>query len=152
MGAQMLQESMDWDPRYIEGELSTSMKIYILFLFVVCVVTSVRLIRVWRAARPFRLSRQAGNPAYLRLLQASGASLKQWIGFTFLTWGVVASVGLHDFCEGLLGEKRTARALILLTIQDFSTTLTMTLLVVLFSFLVRWHMISRIEHLGHIPG
>jgi hypothetical protein len=143
----MLQESMNWDPRYIDAELSTGMKIYILFLFVVCIITSIRLIRVWRAAPPFRLSRQAGNPAYLRLLQASGTSLKQWIGFTFFAWGVLASVSLHDFCEGLLGEKRTARAVLLLAIQDFSATLTMALLVVLFLFLVRWHVLERIEHL-----
>jgi len=41
--------------------------------------------------------------------------------------------------------------LILFIIQDFSTTLTMALLVVLFLFLVRWHMLKRIEHLCHIP-
>jgi hypothetical protein len=37
----------------------------------------------------------------------------------------------------------------LIVIQDFSTILTMALLVVLFSFLARWHMLERIEHLPH---
>lgn len=143
----MLQESATWDLPRMTREPSTSMIIYMLFLFGVCIVTTVKLIRVWRAAPPFRLSRRAGNPNYLRLLQTSGTSLKQWIGLTVLTSGVFASVSLYDFCNRLLGEKRTAREMILFTIRDSSTSLTMILLVVLFSFLVRWHMLKRIEHL-----
>jgi hypothetical protein len=145
----MLQETSTWDLRSDGGASSTSMKIYMLFLFVVCIVTIVRLIRTWWGAPLFRLSRQAGNAAYLGLLQASGASMKRWIGLTFLIWGIFASVSIHTFCEGLLVEKRTGRGQILYAIQEFSTTLTMTLLVVLFSFLVRWHMLQRIAHLRH---
>jgi hypothetical protein len=148
----MLQESATWDLQHMNPEPSTNMKIYMLFLFGVCIVTTVKLIRVWRAAPPFRLSRQASNPNYLRLLQTSGTSLKQWIGLTVLTSGVFASVTLYDFCRGLLMEKRTAREMILFAIQDFSTTLTMTLLVVLFSFLVRWHTLKRLEQLRQGPG
>jgi hypothetical protein len=42
--------------------------------------------------------------------------------------------------------------MILFVIQDFSTTLTMALLVVLFSYLVRLHMLKRIERPRHMPG
>jgi VanZ family protein len=122
-----------------------------LFLLVVCIVTTVKLINVWRGAPPFRLSQRAGSPDYPRLLQSSGTSLRQWIWLTVLTWGVFASVSLYDFCDGLLTEKRTPREMFLFAIQDFSTTLTMTLLVVLFSFLARWHMLKRIEYLRHMP-
>ena len=147
----MLQESATWDLRHMIREPSSSMKIYILFLFIVCILTSIKLIGVWGAAPPFRLSRQAGNPAYLRMLQASAIRLKQWIGLTLLTWGVFASVRLYDLCDGLLQEKRTDRVVVLFAIQDFSTSLTMALLVVVFSFLVRWHMLERIEHLRRTP-
>jgi hypothetical protein len=147
----MLQESATWDLRHMTREPSTSTKIHMLFLLVVCIVTTVKLIRVWRTAPPFRLSQRAGNPEYLRLLQTSGTSLRQWICLTVLTWGVFASVSLYDFCSGLLMEKRMAREMFLFAIQDFSTTLTMTLLVVLFSFLVRWHLLKRIEYLRHMP-
>jgi hypothetical protein len=147
----MFQESTTWDLRHMTREPSTSTKIYMLFLLVVCIVTTVKLIRVWRRASPFRLSQRDGNPDYLRLLQSSGTSLRQWICFTVLTWGVFASVCLYDFCDGLLIEKRTPREMFLFAIQDFSTTLTMTLLVVLFSFLARWHMLKRIEYLRQMP-
>ena len=70
---------------------------------------------------------------------------------TVLTWGVFASVSIYDFCSGLLMEKRMAREMFLFAIHDFSTTLTLTLLVVQFSFLVRWHLLKRIEYLRHMP-
>jgi len=127
------------------------MKIYMLFLFAVCVVTSVKLIRVWRTAPPFRLSRRACSPAYLQLLETSGTSLKQWIGVTFLGWGIFASISVYDVCDRLLDDKRIGGFVILFVIQDFSTILTMALLVALFSFLARWHMLKRIEHLRHMP-
>jgi hypothetical protein len=89
----MLQESTTWDLRHMTREPSTSTKIYMLFLLVVCIVTTGKLISVWRRALPFRLSQRAGNPDYPRLLQTSGTSLRQWICLTVLTWGVFAAGG-----------------------------------------------------------
>ena len=82
----MLQESTTWNLRHMIREPSTSFKTYVLFLLVVCVVTSIKLIRVWRAAPPFRLSRQASNPSYPQLLQASSAS-SPWRNPFFLSDG-----------------------------------------------------------------
>jgi hypothetical protein len=147
----MLQESTTWDLRQMTREPSTSMMIYILSLFLVCIVTSVKLVKVWRPALPFRLSRQAGSPAYLQSLESSSSSLKQWIGSTFLAWGILASISLTDVCNRLLANKTMGNFVILFVIQDFSTTLTMALLVVLFLFLVRWHVLKRIEHIRHMP-
>jgi len=143
----VLQESTTWDPRHIFRDPSTSFKTYVLFLLVVCVVASIKLIRVWHGAPPFRLSRQANSPSYPQLLQASSASLKQWISFTFLGWGIFASMSLYDVCDRLLDEKRIGSFVILFVIEDFSSAFSMALLVVLFLFLARWHMLRRIEHL-----
>ncbi len=122
-----------------------------LFLLVVCVVTGIKLIRAWRVAPPFRLSRQAGNPAYLQLLQAWSTSLKQWIGSTFLGWGILASISLYEVCDRLLDVKGMARFAILFVVQDFAVALVMALLVAVFLFLVRWHMLDRMQHLRHAP-
>jgi hypothetical protein len=146
----MLQESTGWDPRYIYREPSTSLKIYVLFLFVVCIVASVKLVQVWRPAPPFRLSQKAGSAAYLHSLETSYTSLGQWIGFTFLGWGIFASVSIYDVCNRIFNSERIGSFAILFIIQDFSTTLTMALLVVLFMYLVRWHMLKRIARLRHM--
>jgi hypothetical protein len=148
----MLQESSTWDLRYISREPSNSMKYYVVFLFAVCILAGVKLVRVWRAAPPFRLSRNAGSAAFLHSLETSSTSLRQWMGLTLLAWGIFASVSLYDGCNRILDPKSTGSFLILFVIQDFSTTLTMALLVALFLYLVRWHMLKRIERLRHIPG
>jgi hypothetical protein len=127
------------------------MEIYMLFLFLACIVTCVKLFRIWRAAPPFRLHRRARSPAYLELLESSSSSLKQWLGSTFLAWGIFASITLTNVCSRLLDDKRIGSSLLLFIIPDFSTTLTMALLVALFLFLVRWHMLKRIEHVRHMP-
>jgi len=147
----MLQELPEttWDLRTIGHPLSASLRIYILFLFVVCIVACIKLVRVWRGALPFRLHHQAKNPNYLELLQASAVSLKQWISCVFLGWGFVVSISLSEDCDRLLASKGTGSFLVLYFIQELSSLLTMTLLVVLFVFLVRWHIVNRIEHLRH---
>jgi len=147
MEARMLQESVGWDSQNLIREPSTSFKIYMLFLIVVCIATIIKLIRVWRTALPFRLSSQAKNPDYLKLLRTSSRSLSHWIGCTFLAWAILSSTAIYDVCRGMRNEKVTGMGVILFVIQDFSTALSMALWVVSFVFLVRWHVSNRIEHL-----
>jgi branched-subunit amino acid transport protein AzlD len=143
----MLQESVGWDTQNLIREPSTSFKIYLMFLIVVCVATIIKLIRVWRGAPPFRLSSQAKNPDYLKLLRISSHSLSHWIGCTFLVWAILSSTAVYDVCRGMQNEKATGLAVILFVIQDFSIALSMALWVVLFVFLVRWHVSGRIARL-----
>jgi hypothetical protein len=116
-----------------------------LFLLVVCIVTSIKLVRLWRMAPPFRAQRQRDNSAYLSLLQSSAASLKQWISFTYLGWGIFASISLYNLCNQLLDDKRVGGLMVVFLVREFSTTLTMALLVALFAFLAQWHMSRRIQ-------
>ena len=143
----MLQETVTWDPQNMIVEPSIGQKIYVLFLVVVCVVTIVKLIRIWRVALPLRLSTQANNPSYLKLLRSTHGSLSYWMWCMFLGWGILSFTALYDFCNGMLNEKVTGRMVILLEIRELSTSLAMALWVVLFVFLVRWHVSNRIERL-----
>jgi len=146
----MLQESAStsWDLRNMTLEPSAALKVYILFLFVVCIVTSIRLISLWRMAPPFRAHRQRDNPTYLALLRSSAANLKRWSRFTGVAWGIFASTSVYDFCNRILDEKRVGSLVIVFFVRELSTTLTMALLVVLFAFLVQWHISRRIENLA----
>jgi hypothetical protein len=150
MEARMFQEQapeVTWDLRQIQRVPSTSFKLYVLFLLIVCIVTSVELFKAWRAAPPFRLSRQVGNPSYLKMLDASRTRLQQWILCTFLAWGILTSLSLCDVCYRLLGEKTIGSGVILFVLRDYAAALSMAFLVVLFAFLVRWHLLARIERL-----
>ena len=136
------------DMRYIWRTPSTSMKFYTLFLLVVCVVTILKLVRVWRAAPPFRLARQAKNPDSLRSLQTTSHALTQWMGCVVLTFGIFFSTSLYDLCDRLMGDKQIGGLSVLFIVQDYATAANMTLLVLLFIFLVRWHLRKRIDQLG----
>ena len=142
----MLQESVVWEP--ITREPSKSLEIYILFLVVVCVATIIRLARVWVGAPPFLISRQVKNPDYLRLLRISANSLSHWMGCTLIAYALLDCAAVSNICRGIQGEKLTPWAVFLIAVPDFSRALSMALWVVLFVYLVRWHLSSRIARLG----
>ena len=143
----MMQEATTWDWRQIHPLLSTSMRIHIVFLLVACLSTVGKLAKVWRSAPPFRLSRQAGSSTYTRSLRHQSVSLKNWIGCAFIAWGISVSTSFYQLSVRLLDEKRFGSFGLLFGFLGFSRTLTMTLLVVLFMFLVRWHITARADHL-----
>jgi hypothetical protein len=143
----MPQESVTFDVRHLIREPSTGFRLYVLFLFVVCLMTSVKLIRVWVVVPPFRRRPKAKSPEYFRLLRSSSRSLKQWIGCVFLSYGILFSTSLYDVCNNLLDEDRVGNAAVVLVIRDYASGLSMALVVVTFAFLARWHLLKRIESL-----
>lgn len=142
-----MQESVEIDPSTFISEPSIGLKVYVFFLLVMVLVTVLKLLRVWRGAWPFRLSQKTGDHVYLRVLQVSSKSLTQWIGCAFLGWGIVSSETLYNFCRGMLNEKTTGRLVILFAVRDFAGSLSMALCAVLFAYLVRWHINTRIGRL-----
>jgi len=118
-----------------------------LFLVLIGTVAVVKLLRVWRAAPPFRLSSKKDSPTYVQQLQKSASSLRQWIGLTFLGWGIFASVSLVNVCYRVLDEKAVGWATFLFVLIDYATALNMALFVVLLLYLIRWHILKRINSL-----
>jgi hypothetical protein len=144
----MFQDTaVTWDLRDMHPAPSAGMKLYMLFLLVACVIAGAKLLNAWRAAPPFRSARQANNPTYVDSLQAASISLKHWIGCIFLVGGVYASIHFYDACAGLLLQKTVGGSAIFFVVQDFAAALTMTLLVALYLFLVRWYLVKRIQRL-----
>lgn len=126
------------------------MRIYLLLLLLACVMATIKLIRIWRAAPPFKSSEDLSNPAYRQLLRASRTGLNQWIACVLITWGILGSTAVYDDCEGMLASKHFTHSMILFALQDFSVSLSVALVAVLFLFLVRWHVLRRIERLRRI--
>lgn len=143
----MFQETATWDLRYINREPSMSMKFYLLFLLFSCIVTTVEFFKAWRVAPPFKLSRQARNRSYVKMLEASRTRLKHWILCIFLAMGILTSLNISDACNLLLAEKTMGLGVVLFVLRDYGAEVTMGFLVVLFAFLVRWLFVARIERL-----
>jgi len=73
----MQQTSTAWDPRYIDGQIPASTRAFMLYLLVVFIIASVKLVKVWLPAAPFRLSARMNTPPYVESLNNSSASLKR---------------------------------------------------------------------------
>ena len=129
------------------SEPSVGFRLYILFLVLVCIVAAINLFKIWRGAPPFKLSLKRDSPTYIQVLETSATTLRQWIGLTFLGWGIFASLDLVDVCNHFLEQGIVRGAGILLVIIDYSMTLNMTLVVALLLYLARWYMLKRIERL-----
>jgi hypothetical protein len=127
------------------------MEAYTLFLIIPFVSTLAKLVRVSRLAPPFKLSRQTINPALPGILESSANSLKQWIGCTFLAWGMLLAYSASNLCSHFLYDKGPDRLVVASVTQDVSAALMSALLVILSSFLSRWHMMKRIERLRSQP-
>jgi hypothetical protein len=142
----MLQESSSttWDLRTMVIEPSGILKAYIFFLLTVCVVAIVKLVRSWRLVPPFR---SATDKASVPRLRSTIESLRYWRGVTYQGWGIFASISLYELCDRLLDQRRVGDLLVVFLIREFSTALTMALLVALFLYLVQWHLHRRAEKL-----
>lgn len=141
----MLQESTGWDPRAMHAEPSVGLKLYSLYLFVVCVVTVLKLLRIWWIAPPFMPFRGTDASAYVSSLRNSAGSLKQWLTCTLLVSGIFFSTTLYRFCDRILDSERVGFGVVAFVIRDFSTEASIALLIVLFAFLVRWHLLTRVR-------
>jgi len=144
---QDLPPEVGWDVRTIYVHVPASWRIYVLFLLTVCIVTLVKLLRVWLGALPFRLSRKAGDRAYLSYLQTLATSLNHWIAFTYLGLGTYVGFDVYDAFGRILDQKLLGTYAALATVQQLAGAFTMALAVILFAFLVRWHVVNRIAHL-----
>jgi hypothetical protein len=144
----MFQESttVQWGPVYIDRDLGPALRLYILFLLASCLVTVFNVLRVWRAVPLFSTKRPPAAPDYLKLLQLSASRCGRWIGLIFLTSGLLTLTDVYDTCSALRRDKIAAYFAIVPAIQDFSVALTVGLSVVLFLYLARWHILTRIEN------
>ena len=140
-------DNVGWDPIHLYRPVGIIAQIYVLFVLVVMGVAIAKLLRVWGAALPFRLSRQTGNPQYLRLLEEIQSSLQQWITCAFITGGLVFSTNLTQLCDRLLLSKAINETAVIYGIMDLSIIMSIALVSMFFLFLVRWHSLCRAEYL-----
>jgi len=61
--------------------------------------------------------------------------------------GILTSLNISDACNLLLAGKTMGLGVVLFVLRDYEAEVTMGFLAVLFAFLVRWHLMARIERL-----
>jgi hypothetical protein len=145
----MVQESAraTWDLRSMILEPPAArVVVYLLLLLVVCIITSIKLARVWRSVVPFSHGPTTENPTYRRLLLVSATSLQHWIRY-LVSW-IFAANNVYLISDNLISNQRTDFISAISTLsRQLSFTFTTGLLVALYAFLARWHISRRIENL-----
>ncbi len=139
-------ETVGWNPIFIWRPVPVVTKIYVLFMLATLIVGGVKLIRLWIAVPPFRFSQQMNRPDYSRQLQRSSNSLAQWMGCTLLVSGLWACLATTCMCERLL-EAHAGMSALLYSLRDISEGLSFGVVVALALFLIRWHVLNRIDKL-----
>jgi hypothetical protein len=126
---------------------STSERLYVLFLFVVVQVTPAKLAQTWRVALPFRMSTKRNNPAALESLLASAKRLKQYL-LSLLSWDYSFPSRCMIYATACSSRRRLGgRHFWSLELARYSI---IGLLAVFIAFLLRWHILRRIESLRKI--
>jgi hypothetical protein len=141
------QNAPGWDPIRLYTGVDIITGFYVLFLLAAVIVGTVRMVKLWIAAPPFLLARQTGNPTYLRTLEASSSSTRQWMGCTLLFGGLVLSYFLATFGRTFPGSKATVAVLLLESVRYLGTVSFRAFFVTFLLFLAQWHMQVRIQHL-----
>jgi hypothetical protein len=140
--------SIQFEPMFIDGHPEPTVKIYVLVFLIALAVMLVRLLALWIAAPPFRLSRQAKNPGFIDKMQAMRASMKQWMGCMLLGSAFVACTQLVQSCDRLLASNATNAGLVY-AVRDIAVSINLGLFAALLLFLAQWHLHRRIERLLH---
>ena len=137
-----------WDYRGVFREPSMAQKAFLLYLLLVCAFAIFKLLRVWRPGLGFKPSAKRGTPEHLRQLRNASSSLGQWIGLTFLSWGLLISGNLVSVCSALLQQETLGWAPVVLVLLDYAAFLSWALYAATFLYFIRWQIRQRLEKLS----
>jgi hypothetical protein len=110
-----------WDFRTVPHESSSFEKILVFFFLAAGIVAATQLIRIWRAAPPFRLPLQAGNLLLVSQLETGIRSLTQWMRLTALLCAFLACCEFKRESTGFLFSAKTSSADVVYLLQNLSS-------------------------------
>lgn len=145
----MLQESAagTWDLRTVCNFYSLWFELYVAYLVAAGLAVFYKLIRLWSTTPPFFLKKRLNDDAYLKRLESMKISLTQWALFTLAVSALFVSYQTYDDSLHLLISKSINMSALIILIGERATELFPAFAIVLFTLLVRWHVIRRIEYL-----
>ena len=146
----MLQQTAtQWDLNTIDRYPPPDEGYFALALFVVCVVATVKLVRIWTLAPPFRRTLPSDLPQYRKRLQLSINSLMHWFWLPAFAWLFLSSRRLYALFAGSETSKVIGIWATMGNLQELANYLSFALFVAFYVFLIRWYLLIRLTRL---PG
>jgi len=134
------QVTLNWDSIWVQPSLT--MKLYVLFVLTSLVVAAMHFIKSWK---DFRAS--TGEGGQNASLKRRTFSLSRWIWLNALVWGIVTATEIVSSLDRLILLRTFGPALILSFLANLFVPLVLSLWAILALYLVRWHILRRIERI-----
>lgn len=143
----MLQQSsgLSLDPIIIDREMWIGYKIYVCFLFAALAWAGFRIIRVWSPVPPF--SSKARHPPdrdCVKSWRRLARSVARWTGLILVGAALIVAIALCRMAS-VPPQVALNASVFLPDLGDVGGSLVAALVVVLVLYLIRWHLMLRIE-------
>jgi hypothetical protein len=141
------QTAAQWDMNAIDRYPPPDERYFILALFVVCVVVTVKILRIWLLAPPFRRALPATPPNYRKKLQLCINALTHWRWLPVFFWLFLSSHRLYILFVGFEIDKTIPISVTMGNLQELAKFLSFALSAVFYVFLLRWNVLIRLTKL-----
>jgi len=144
----MLQQtSAQWDLNTVEGYTPPDENFFVLALVVVIIAVTVKLVRIWLLAPPFRRTVPSDLPSYRRRLELSVIALLEWLWLPLFFWLFISTHRLYVLFGGLESSKFIPISATMGDLRDITRYLSFALSATAYVFLVRWNLLTRLTSL-----
>ena len=145
---QMFQETAtQWDMTTIDRYPPPDERYFILALFVVCVVATARIVRIWLLAPPFRRALPADLPNYQKKLQLCINALTHWLWLPVIFWLFLSSHRLYPLFVEFEVSKTISISVTMGDLQELTKFFSFALSAAFYVFLLRWNLLIRLTKL-----
>jgi hypothetical protein len=141
----MQEPEVGWDVVAIHRDPSVATRIYALVLLASLLAGLVHLIRNWWTVRPFARNHSYLDNSSMLFFRTQAKSINRWIPLDLLAWMGVTLAGVQTSLRGLAMQKAFGWALSLDLLRDLSQPTALLLWVITPLFLLRWHILWRLE-------
>jgi hypothetical protein len=132
----------------IDRQLWVGYKIYFWFLISTFAWVAVRVLRIWLRVPPFSRSENRLDPNYQTGLRFLANSIQRWAGLVLICGALLASIGIVRVDAEAQQFPKPTTLIILFGAADVGGLLAAGLVVVLALYLLRWHVLLRLERNG----
>jgi hypothetical protein len=137
------QTATQWDLNTIDRYPPPDERYFILALFVVCVVATVKVVRIWLLAPPFRRALPA-PPNYRKKLQLCINALAHWLWLPIFFWLFLSTHRLYALLVDFENTKTTPIWATIGDLQELAKFFSFALSAAFYVFLLRWNLLIRL--------
>jgi hypothetical protein len=133
------------DPIAVDGKIWIGYQIYVWFLFLTLAWATLRILRVWIRVPPFSSkAKHVSDPDHVRTWQRLARSVARLAGLVLIGGALLVSITL---CRMASEPPQIANStgMLLSVGRDVGGSLVAAFFVVLVLYLIRWHLVLRIE-------